>query len=184
MFVVGIPDFNTDIVKQTSYTLTIDDVTPPTLVVVDSKYTVVEGDFATVNDAILSNIVAIDNLDSRSDIALYVSGNGGMSMSVPGSYTVEVTGEDQKGNVSVVSYTIKVVAKEVTTEKVDEKVDGAVDEMKDFINQNTLTEAEIQALIAAKEDAEGTSLAVTIVVAVVAAGLAFGGSFLLFRKRP
>lgn len=183
-FEAGIPDFDIDIVKSASYVLTIDDLTPPTLVAVDNKYTVVEGSYASVNDAILANVVAIDNFDSRNDIALFVTNNGGMSLSTPGAYNVVVTGEDSAGNSATVSFQVTVVAKEITEGKVDEKVEDAMDDLKDFIGDNTLTEQQIKDLIEAQEDAVGTSLVVTIVVSLVSAGLAFGAAFFVLKKRP
>lgn len=181
---IGTPDLDEDIVKTISYVLTIDDITPPTLVAVDNKYTVVEGSYASVNDAILANVVAIDNFDSRNDIALFVTNNGGMSLSTPGTYNVVVTGEDSAGNSATVSFQVTVVAKEITEGKVDEKVEDAMDDLKDFIGDNTLTEQQIKDLIEAQEDAVGTSLVVTIVVSLVSAGLAFGAAFFVLKKRP
>ncbi len=181
---IGTPDLDEDIVKTMSYVLTIDDITPPTLVAVDNKYTVVEGSYASVEDAILANVVAIDNFDSRNDIALFVTNNGGMSLSTPGTYNVVVTGEDSAGNSSTVSFQVTVVAKEITEGKVDEKVEDAMDDLKDYVGDNTLTEQQIKDLIEAQEDAVGTSLVVTIVVSLVSAGLAFGAAFFVLKKRP
>ncbi|MDY3196474.1 MAG: hypothetical protein RBQ95_06395, partial [Paracholeplasma sp.] len=181
---IGTPDLDEDIVKTMSYVLTIDDITPPTLVAVDNKYTVVEGSYASVEDAILANVVAIDNFDSRNDIALFASNLGGMSLSTPGTYNVVVTGEDSAGNSSTVSFQVTVVAKEITEGKVDEKVEDAMDDLKDYVGDNTLTEQQIKDLIEAQEDAVGTSLVVTIVVSLVSAGLAFGAAFFVLKKRP
>lgn len=187
-FVAGIPDFDTDIVKETSYTLTVDDKTAPQLVVVNPNFSFETGDFSSVNNAILSNVVAIDNYDTRNDIAIFVASNGGLSTTVPGTYSVTVSAEDRAGNVTTVDFDIVVVEKEVTEEKVDDKIDEKVTEAEqdllDYVNENTLTLEEIQALIANKEDIKGTSLGVTVAISLASSMIAFALAFFLLKKRP
>jgi hypothetical protein len=186
--VIGVPDFDTDIVKETSYTLTIDDKTAPQLVVVDPNFTFETGDFSSVNNAILSNVVAIDNYDTRNDIAIFVASNGGLSTTVPGTYSVSVSAEDRAGNVTTVDFDIVVVEKAVTEEKVDDKIDEKVteteQELLDYVNDNTLTLEEIQELIANKEDIKGTSLGVTVAISLASSMIAFALAFFLLKKRP
>lgn len=187
-FVAGIPDFDTDIVKNASFTLTIDDKTAPELVVVNENFKFEAGDFANATEAILSNVIAIDNHDARADIAIYVSQNGGLNVNVPNTYTVEVVAEDQAGNASTVTFDVVVVAKPVTPEIVDEQIDEKLDEKEqdiiDYITENTLTLEEIQALVEAKEDQVGTSMVATIAISLSSSVVAFAAAFIVLRKRP
>lgn len=105
---VGIPDETFVINKTTSYILTIDDLTAPLAVVVDNNYKIVEGQYTNINQAILANIVGFDNYDLE-DVAMYVSNNGGLNLTTPGVYTVEVTVEDAAGNATVKSFTVTVL---------------------------------------------------------------------------
>jgi hypothetical protein len=127
---VGRPDFSYDIVTEGSYQLVVDDTTPPLALIVNANYRVQDGQFANVNQAILANVVAFDLNDEAKDLAMYVSNNGGMSLTTPGTYTVEVTVEDLSGNATSVSFNVTVVeAPELLTpEQVQEMIDEAVEE--------------------------------------------------------
>lgn len=149
---VGYPDFNYDIVTPASYTLTVDDVTAPKLMVVNNNYKVEANAFSTVNQAILANVVAFDYNDSIADLSMYVSNNGGMTL-VPGTYTVEVTVEDKAGNATVQSFQVTVVAPKLTQAEVQALLDAQVltqAQIQALINASKLTEAQINALITAQ----------------------------------
>ncbi len=202
-------DFNYDIITEASYILTVDDMTAPIAMVVNPKYQIYAGDFANVNDAILANVVAYDFTDDQEDLVLYVSNNGGLNINEAGTYTVEVTVEDAAGHTDVATFTVTVLAAKTTESDVDQKIQDAIAndiiseqdvqdlidgntkteaEIQEMIDSQTLTDAEIQALIDAAiedlpEDETGTSLLATIIISLVAAGLAFGGAFVLFGKK-
>jgi hypothetical protein len=176
-FEVGSPDQDFDILTQSSYELVIDDMTAPTLIVLDDDYAIESDEFDSVNDAILANVVAYDFTDSADDLAIYVSSNGGLDLDTPATYTVEVTVEDVAGHTDVRQFDVVVKAAKPSS-----------DDVQSLIDDNQVTDAEIQALIDAAiddlpEDEKGTSVVVTIVVAVVAAGLSFGGSLFLIKKK-
>jgi len=160
---IGYPDFDYDIVTNSSYILTVDDITAPMLVVVNGNYKVEANAYTTVNQAILANIVAFDFTDDYEDLSIYVSNNGGMTL-VPGTYTVEVTVEDVAGNSSAQSFTVTVIAPKLTLAEVQALLDAqtitqaeiqamidaqtiTAAEAQALLDQQTLTQAEIQALI-------------------------------------
>jgi hypothetical protein len=148
---IGFPEFNYDIVTTSSYTLTVDDVTAPKLMVVSNNYKVESNAYANVNQAILANVVAFDYYDSASDLSMYVSNNGGMTLT-PGTYTVEVTVEDRAGNATVQSFQVTVIAPKLTQEEVQALLDAQTltqAEIQALINASQLTEAQVNALIAA-----------------------------------
>jgi len=203
---LSVDTIDEDIVKEASYVLTVDDLTAPQALVVNPNYKVEAGQYATVNQAILANIVAFDNFDAVEDLAVYVSNNGGLDLSIPSTYTVEVTVEDLAGNSTVKSFTVEVIAAKTTNEDVqdiideqtvsEEDVQGMLDDLETAINNNTLTPAQIQALIdaakaAAKtetleslpEDEVGTKLGVTIVIALGSSALSFAGAVLFLKKK-
>lgn len=124
--VIGKQEFNYDIVKTASYTLTVDDITAPTLLVVNDNYRIVEGQFTNVNQAILANVVAFDNYDAVADLAVYVSNNGGLNLNVPGTYNVEVTVEDEAGNATVKSFPVVVL----NDDKADQ-IANLIDQLQD-----------------------------------------------------
>jgi hypothetical protein len=188
---VGTQDFDYDIVTQRSYTLVVDDITAPTLLVVKPKVVVTAGEFTNVNEVVLGNVVALDNYDTAAQLALYVSSSGGLNLNNPGTYNVQVTAEDRAGNASVVSFQVEVKAPVITN-----------DSILDMIENNTLTEADIQAIIdaglitpaqiqllidasidALPPDEVGTSLVVTIIVALSSGLMSFGGAFILMKKK-
>jgi hypothetical protein len=177
---IGTPDFDYDIVTETSYMLTVDDMTAPVALVVDHNYTIDATDFDNVNNAILANVVAFDNYDPVDDLAVYVSDNGGLLLGTPGTYTVEVTVEDMAGHSAVVEFDVEVVAAPIiltqtqvqamidavdllTEEEVQAMIDAidllTVAEVQAMLDDQTLTQAEIQALIDAnvmtEEDVQG-----------------------------
>jgi len=148
---IGYPDFDYDIVTDASYVLTVDDTTAPMLVVVNNNYKVEANAFANVNQAILANVVAFDNYDGSDDLSMYVSNNGGMTL-VAGTYTVEVTVEDEAGNATVQSFDVTVIAPKLTQEEVQALLDAQTltqAEIQALINASQLTEAQVNALIAA-----------------------------------
>jgi len=148
---IGYPEFNYDIVTTASYTLTVDDVTAPKLMVVSNNYKVESNAYANVNQAILANVVAFDYYDSASDLSMYVSNNGGMTLN-PGTYTVEVTVEDRAGNATVQSFQVTVIAPKLTQAEVQALLDAQTltqAEIQALINASQLTEAQVNALIAA-----------------------------------
>jgi hypothetical protein len=131
-----IADFNYDIVTTDSYMLTVDDMTAPILMVVNENYSFYAGEYDNVNDAILANVVAYDFTDAQDDLVKYVSNNGGLNLTTPGTYTVEVTVEDVAGHTDVQSFDI--VVKEAMLTEAD---------IEALIEDNTLSAADIQALI-------------------------------------
>ncbi len=131
-----IADFNYDIVTEDSYILTVDDMTAPILMVVNENYSFYAGEYDNVNDAILANVVAYDFTDAQDDLVKYVSNNGGLNLTTPGTYTVEVTVEDVAGHTDVQSFDI--VVKEAMFTEAD---------IEALIEDNTLSAADIQALI-------------------------------------
>jgi hypothetical protein len=131
-----IEDFNYDIVTNDSYILTVDDMTAPILMVVNENYTIYAGEYSNVNDAILANVVAYDFTDGQNDLVKYVSNNGGLNLTTPGTYTVEVTVEDAAGHTDVQSFEV-IVKEAMLTES----------EIEALIEDNTLSAQDIQALI-------------------------------------
>lgn len=107
---IGVPDVDEDFVKNASYVLTVDDKTAPVALVANPTYQVKVGQYTSVNDAILANIVVFDNFDDAEDIAKFVSDDDDLDLTVPGTYTVQVTVEDLAGNSSVVSFDVEVIA--------------------------------------------------------------------------
>jgi len=134
-----IADFNYDIVTTDSYVLTVDDMTAPILMVVNENYSIYAGEYDNVNQAILANVVAYDFTDAQSDLVKYVSNNGGLDLTTPGTYTVEVTVEDVAGHTDVQSF--DVVVKEAMLTEAD---------VEALIEDNTLSAADVQALIEAE----------------------------------
>jgi len=134
-----IEDFNYDIVTTDSYVLTVDDMTAPILMVVNENYSIYAGEYDNVNQAILANVVAYDFTDAQSDLVKYVSNNGGLDLTTPGTYTVEVTVEDVAGHTDVQSF--DVVVKEAMLTEAD---------VEALIEDNTLSAADVQALIEAE----------------------------------
>ncbi|MBN3490773.1 hypothetical protein JV173_04510 [Acholeplasma equirhinis] len=108
--VQGIPDQDHYIVINNSYTLTVDDRTAPVAMVVNSNYRVNASQFANASQAILANVVAYDNYDTPSQLAMFVESNGGLNLNVPGTYNVMVAVEDRAGNSTTASFSVTVVA--------------------------------------------------------------------------
>ena len=135
-FEPGSDDFSYDIVTETSYTLTVDDMTAPILMVVNDNYSIYAGQYTSANAAILANVVAYDFTDAQDDLVKYVSINGGLDVNTPGTYTVEVTVEDVAGHTDVQSFDVEVKAAMLTEADVEA-----------LIEDNTLSAADVQALI-------------------------------------
>jgi hypothetical protein len=179
-------DFDYDIVTEDSYTLTVDDVTPPQALLVNDDYMIVAGEYTSVDEAILANVVGYDSYDSQDDLAIYVSDNGGLLVDTVGTYTVEVTVEDLAGNTAEVEFDVEVVAAPViiTQAEVQALIDAAVADalteteiqaLIDAAVADALTETEIQALIdAAVADALTEADVQTIVDDAIAEQLATG----------
>jgi hypothetical protein len=138
-FEIGSEDFDYDIVTTDSYILTVDDMTAPILMVVNENYSIYAGEYDNKDDAILANVVAYDFTDVQADLVKYVSNNGGLDLTTPGTYTVEVTVEDAAGHTDVQSFDI--VVKEAMLTEVD---------VEALIEDNTLSAADVQALIEAE----------------------------------
>jgi hypothetical protein len=188
---IGKADFSYDIVTTRSYILTIDDITPPTLLIVKPKVVVTAGEFTSVNEVVLGNVVALDNYDTASQLALYVSASGGLNLNNPGTYTVSVTAEDRAGNASVVTFQVEVKAPVITNTSIMEMIENNTiteADVQALINAGKITNQQIQALIDASinqlpEDQVGTSLVTTILVALASGLLSFGAAILLLKKK-
>ncbi|CDR31265.1 Uncharacterised protein [Acholeplasma oculi] len=189
-FVMGTEDFETDLVTQASYTLTVDDKTAPSLFVVDKNYAVDADKFTSVNAAILANVVAFDNFDNQAQLSIYVSANGGMTLTdgklTPGTYNVVVSVDDRAGNSSDASFTVTVKPAKPTQEEVDQKVDEKVDEVEQQIPVDVITPDEVDAAIEAaieealKNQEPGVNVLTAVLMSLGAALLSFGGAALLF----
>ncbi|MFP4177869.1 MAG: hypothetical protein ACLFTZ_03810, partial [Acholeplasmataceae bacterium] len=138
---VGFPDFSHDIVTETSYDLVVDDITPPMTLVVDDHFAFEVGEFDSVDEAILSNVVAFDMNDGN-DVAMYVSDNGGLSVDAPGTYTVEVTVEDNTGNYSSASFDVEVLEAPLTEDMIQQMIDDEVQEAIDALRDELEDEEE------------------------------------------
>ncbi len=193
-FVLGTEDFETDIVTKTSYELVIDDKTAPQLVVVDNQYTVESDRFTSVDNAILANVVAIDNFDTRAQLSLYVLDNGNMAMAdgklLPGTYQVIVGAADRAGNETEVAFTVVVKQAKPTQEDLEEKVtevenkvdevDNKVEETKDEVDNRLTPEQVDKAIEDALKANGGVNVLTAVLMSLGAALVAFGGSALLF----
>lgn len=191
---LGTEDFETDIVTKTSYELVIDDKTAPQLVVVDNQYTVESDRFTSVDNAILANVVAIDNFDTRSQLSLYVLDNGNMAMAdgklLPGTYQVIVGAADRAGNETEVAFTVVVKQAKPTQQDLEEKVtevenkvdevENKVDETKDEVDNRLTPEQVDKAIEDALKANGGVNVLTAVLMSLGAALVAFGGSALLF----
>ncbi|MCF7925541.1 MAG: hypothetical protein K9L26_03310 [Candidatus Izimaplasma sp.] len=203
------PDFDYDIVTETSYVLTVDDITAPNALIVNDEMQIVAGEHTDIDDVILSNVVALDNSDAIDDLAIYVSNNGGLLLDTADTYTVEVTVEDLAGNTDVVTFSIIVVEPTLTEAEVQAMLDNqtiTADEVQALLDAQILTEADVQALIDADlltdEDVQtlidasideykeevlaetgcGSSLATGSIVVVLFAALGGAGLFFIRKK--
>ncbi|NWH11932.1 hypothetical protein HXW96_04360 [Acholeplasma laidlawii] len=182
---IGTPDFNADIVTKASYNLTVDDKTAPQTIVVNNNLTIEADAFASAEAAILSNIVAVDNYDARTQLSLFVLNNGGLSLASGklsvGTYTVTVGVEDRAGNASEVTYTLTVKAAKPTQEEVDQKVDDKVEDVEAQIPQDTITPDQVEEAIKdALDSYDGVSVLTAVLMSLGAALVSFGGAALLF----
>ena len=187
-FEVGVPDVNFTFEVDSSYILTVDDTTAPVIIPVRNKSVIEVGQFTSVNEAILANVVAFDNF---STVATYVSKNGGLNVSTVGTYSVEVTAEDEAGNTSIATFQVQVVAPKLTENGI-----------LDMIEDNTLSQADIQALIdaaveaaleALEDDEEvvvptpevesGVSLVAAIIIALASSTLSLVLAVLILKKK-
>ena len=195
-YMLSAQEFDYDIHTFESFMVTVDDITDPIAMVVDEDYTIVVGEFEAANDAILANIVTFDANDAQDNLAIYVSNNGGLVVSTPGTYSVEVTVEDMAGNSAVVAFDVNVVAAPVivTQAEIDAAIDAAVaGDVQNLLDAQTITQAEIQALIDAAvdaaidglpEDEVGATNGTAVISSVIAGSIALGGSVLISIFKP
>lgn len=163
---LGEAEFNYDIVTEASYMLTVDDMTAPIAMVVNENYSIYAGQYTNINNAILANVIAYDFTDAQEDLVLFVSDNGGLNVSTPGTYTVEVTVEDEAGHTDVVTFDVMVMAALITQADIDDAIDDALaNEIQALIDANVLTEADVEALI------EDGTLSETAIQALIDAAL-------------
>lgn len=184
--VLGVPAQDHYLPKTATYQLTIDDKTAPNVFVIDEAYTIEADKFSNVDQAILANVVAFDNFDTKAQLEIYVVEYDGMAVAsgklVPGSYDVQVFVDDQAGNSTMVTFTVVVKAAKPTQEEVDQKVDDKADEIETQIPTDTITPEEVQdaidAALAAQEP--GVNVLTAVLMSLGAALLSFGGAALLF----
>ncbi len=213
-FTMGSEDIDEDIHVTDSFTVTVDDVTAPELLVVDDNFTIETGSYANVNQAILANVVAFDNYDTPAQIATYVSNTGGMNIHAAGTYTVSVVAEDRAGNMSTVTFDVTVVEPAITQDDLD-AIESSLEDHINAVAGDILSEADVQALIDAAvaaatdgmlteadveamiddavseategmltEDESGASVATVVIVSIVTALAAFSGALVLMIKKP
>jgi PKD repeat protein len=141
-------------------------MTAPIAMVVNENYSIYAGQYSSINNAILANVIAYDFTDAQEDLVLFVSDNGGLNVSTPGTYTVEVTVEDEAGHTDVVTFDVMVMAALVTQADIDDAIEDAIaNEIQDLIDANVLTEADVEALI------EAGTLSETAIQALIDAAL-------------
>src|SRR5690554_960389 len=183
-----------DILTTGTYVLQVDDKTAPQIVVVDNQYTVESDRFTSVDNAILANVVAIDNFDTRSQLSLYVLDNGNMAMAdgklLPGTYQVIVGAADRAGNETEVAFTVVVKQAKPTQQDLEEKVtevenkvdevENKVDETKDEVDNRLTPEQVDKAIEDALKANGGVNVLTAVLMSLGAALVAFGGSALLF----
>jgi hypothetical protein len=199
-YMLSAVEFDYDIHTFESFMVTVDVITAPQAMVINEDYTIVVGDFATADDAILANVAAFDTFNAQDDLAVYVSSNGGLVVSTPGTYNVEVTVEDVAGNSAVVTFAVTVVAAPVivTQAEIDAAIAAAIDaavdgDVQNLLDAQTITQTEIQALIdvavqaaidGLPEDEVGATTGTAVISSVVAGSIALGGSVLLSVFKP
>lgn len=194
-------DFDYDIVTTDSYMLTVDDTTAPFALAVNEEYMIMAGEYTNVDDAILANVVAFDEYNDAADLAVYVSDNGSLNLTTAGTYTVEVTVEDEAGNVATVEFDVTVVADPgyltdaITEAEVQALIDAATEnaltdtEIQALIDAavaGQLTDADVQALIDASTPADtgcGSSLALGTSLVGIFAAMSGAGLFIIRRKK-
>jgi hypothetical protein len=183
-FVLGTEDQDFDILVEESYVLTVDDITAPKAVVVDDNYEVEIGEYETVDAAILANVVGFDFYDDSEDLTIYVSNNGSLALDTEGTYTVEVTVEDQAGNTTVVEFDVTVVAPLDVQGLIDSQTVNS-DDVQGMLDDQLMTDAQVQKLIddtlAAETGCGGSIGAGSItLVALSVIGIA---AFVIIRKK-
>ena len=142
---------NFEIYKEASFVLTVDDITAPVALVVNPNYHITVGEYTSVNAAILANVVAFDNASAVADLAKYVSDDGDMDLTVPGTSEVEVTLEDEAGNATIVSFDVVVLA---NAEAADiEALEALIDDLEAQIDALETTNGSLADQIAALQTA-------------------------------
>lgn len=148
---IGTDDMNFEIYKEASFVLTVDDITAPVALIVNPNYHITVGEYTSVNAAILANVVAFDNASAVADLAKYVSDDGDMDLTVPGTYEVEVTLEDEAGNATIVSFDVVVLA---NAEAADiEALEALIDDLEAQIDALETTNGSLADQIAALQTA-------------------------------
>ncbi len=184
-YVLEVPDFDYDIVKNASYMLTVDDTTAPIALIVDDNYTIKTGEFTNRDQAILANVVVFDYFDSVEDLAVYVSNNGNLNLNAGGTYTVEVTVEDVAGNATVVTFDVHVVLNQQIADLLSQLEDAeqALADLEDQFGDDEAALAAAIARIAALETALAEAqeaIEALQVVPETGCGSAINGSSALF----
>lgn len=171
-------DFVVEVPVEETFVVNVADVTPPKVVVRTKTFTIeTDNTFANAEEAVLSNIVVIE----ENSYTTSIPGIQRVDITKPGEHEISVIVADEGGNTVEVEFKLVVRDARASETELDDKtteLGEANDKIGDLENQI----ADLEEALDAKK--EGTSLVVTIVVAVVAAGLAFGGAFLLGRKTP
>ncbi|NLN50424.1 MAG: hypothetical protein GX149_02235 [Acholeplasmataceae bacterium] len=119
-----------------TFNIVIEDVEAPKIYIVNSNYKVNSKMFENADEAILANVIAVDDFDARDDIDLYVSDDGGLDLAVAGTYNVVVSAEDRAGNYSDAAFQVTVEEPLLSQEEVDviveAEVEEALNEAKDY----------------------------------------------------
>ncbi|MDL2292069.1 hypothetical protein LJC17_00540 [Acholeplasma sp. OttesenSCG-928-E16] len=177
---IGLPYEAKYVTTETSFKLTVDDKTAPTVVVGTNRLVIYSNDVTNLDDAIKANVFAIDNSDE--ELAIYISNKpSGMSLNNPGVYQgVEVTVEDAAGLATKVTFTVEIKAPNASAGELEEEkaqLEEQIDDLNDALKNANDKIKDLEALPA--------SLPVwaSIVISVGAAALAFGAAWLVLRKR-
>jgi len=171
---LGVLTIDEDLEATSSYTLTVDDVTAPVVLAANNNFKMYAGQYANPTEAILGNVVAFDNYDTSSQLATYVSDNGGLDVNTAGTYTVTVASEDRAGNVSSTTFNIEVLPHVASAQDLEDRIS----ETEEFAQSTVDT-----AVDELPED-QHTSIGIVILISVLAGGLAFGGAVILMIKKP
>lgn len=167
----------TTLYVRQSYIFTIDDITAPDVFVLNDKYTITTDEYTKVDDAVLANIVAIDNVKNPNNL-LYVVNAKTLDLSKPGTYKVSVDVIDEAGNESSVEFNVTVVPAKATVEQVEDAVNEVVVD----------TEAKLDEVVGnvsnVNEVADGkVGIGAVILVSLGMSALSFAGAVLLLKKK-
>lgn len=148
-----------------SYVLTIDDVTAPEVHVLDNKYTISVGEYDKAEDAILANILALDNVKDQE--MLYVVDAKKVDMTKPGTYTASVTVMDEAGNETVVEFNVTVVPAKASVEQVEQAVTDLTENVGDV---NAVADGKV-------------GIGAVILVSLGMSAISFAGAVLMLKKK-